>query len=369
MPPRHSSTTLRTAGLALVGLLLASGLAAAEPNGPPPPGLTVFPREVEGRGTLFVGRSDGSAAVQVTQGPQDYRPRWSPDGRSIAFERSTGDDLTSVWIVNADGTGERELDSDPYAEHPRFSPNGRWIAFQVQTSETIPDGLRANTTYDLWLVRPNGAGRRPLVRSAGELGDENALFYVESGAWTWSPNGRQIAFVRPRSDADPERGGVHVVDVGTRKVRYLGPGVDVAWSPDGRRLAVTTNDEGIVGEPECGTVWVVTVLSGERRRLVRRAVESCDQFPRWSRDGRTVVFVRSGQRRGFMAAAADGSRLRPVPRLRPAAHRWPADCSRLFEYVSPLDAGWIVRDPRGRLRLVPSALPQGDWRCAGSRST
>ena len=172
-----------------------------------------------------------------------------------------------------------ELDADPYAEHPRWSPDGHRIAYQVQTSERIPDGARAHTTYELWLVRPDGSGRSRLIRSGvGELGDENPVFAVQTGAWAWSPDSRRIAFVRPRRNEDAARGGVWVVDVAMRAAQYVGPGSDVAWSPDGRRLATTTNDRAIVGDAECGTIWILAVETGKRSRLARPPKESCDRF-------------------------------------------------------------------------------------------
>jgi hypothetical protein len=79
--------SLRAVGVALVGFLLASGLAAAEPNGSPPPGATVFPKEADGRSLLLVGRGDGSGAVQVTEGPRDYSaPAGGVPGSPVAVE-------------------------------------------------------------------------------------------------------------------------------------------------------------------------------------------------------------------------------------------------------------------------------------------
>jgi Tol biopolymer transport system component len=356
-------------GCCALGILFVAGSAAAATHSFPPPGSIVFSKQTGSeKRALFVGRTNGSGAAQITEGPNDYNPQWSPDGRRIVFERSAVEGDSAVWIVNADGTGERELHGGPYAEHPRWSPDGRWIAFQVQTSEDIGGG-RAHTTYELWLIRPNGSGLRLLVANGnGSLGDENPRFYVESGVWAWSSDSRRIALVWPRRTADEAAGGVRIIDVATAKTRYLGRGTDVAWSPDGRMLAVTTNDQGIIGEPECGTLWIVAATDGKRRRLVKPREEPCDRFPRWSPDGRMVVFERSWKGTRFLAAPTDGSRLRNVRRLRPGAHRWPTDCSKLFEYVNPLGAGWVVTDTRGQARFVPALVEDGDWRCPTSRS-
>ena len=307
---------------ALLGVVLAVPPASTAPSPAGPPGQIVFSKQVgEDRRALVVGRTDGSAAVRITAGPHDTRPQWSPGGRQIVFERRVADDVTSVWIVNADGTGEREFDSDPYAEHPRWSPDGRRIAYQVQTSERIPDGVRAHTTYELWLVRPDGTGRSRLTGGRpGELGDENPVFAVRSGAWAWSPDSRRIAYVVPRG-ADAPRGAVWVVDVATRATRYVGPGSDVAWSPDGRRLATTTNDEALVGDAECGTIWVLAVGSRGRDRLAPRPERACDRFPRWSPDGLTVAFERVGKRTVRMTAGLRGVAPRVAPRLGPGMHR------------------------------------------------
>jgi len=64
-----------------------------------------------------------------------------------------------------------------------------------------------------------------------------------------------------------------------------------------------------------------------------------------------------------MAATPDGTFLRRVAPLHAAAYGWPRDCSTLFEYVNPFDAGWVVRDTRGRTRFVSFLTPDGDWRC------
>jgi dipeptidyl aminopeptidase/acylaminoacyl peptidase len=350
------------AGFALCLVALA-GAGGAALGAPAPPDWIAYTGELaDGRRALHVSRADGSGARQITEGPNDYNARWSPDGRKIAFERSIAEDQTAVWVVNADGSGARELDADPYAEHPRWSPRGGWIAYQVQTSFYIYDGHRANTTFELRLVRPDGSRRRLLVASEPPNENDNPRSYVQLGGWSWSPDDTQIAFTRPRTP-DADYPSVNVVDVATGRTRLLlRGGEDPAWSPDGRNLVVTVDAEFTVGQPGCGSIWVVSVARGTRHRLAR-ARGSCGRFPRWSPDGRTIVFERKrieGGPIGFMAVAPEGTHLRPVIPLRAAVHRWPRDCARLFEYTTPFANGLVVNDERGRARFV--AL-KGDWRC------
>jgi WD40-like Beta Propeller Repeat len=181
---------------------------------------------------------------------------------------------------------------------------------------------------------------------------------------------------------------VRVVDVATGKTRFRGPGWEVDWSPDGRRLAVTVDARFEIGAPACGTVWVVPRYQGKRRPLARPPRSPgdvnapCYLWPRWSRDGRSIAFARSGlethSRGRLLIARADGARVRRVPALASARYHWPARCRPLFEYASGYGSGWIVRLPghgarfvqfriAGRATCNPEAdVPcksAGDWHC------
>jgi Tol biopolymer transport system component len=88
---------------------------------------------------------------------------WSPDGRTIAFNRFSTDETETaqVWTVRPDGTGLRQLTRLPGgAAAPSWSPNGRRLA--VQTKPT-------RTRSDIATIGANGSGLRILTKSGNNL--------------------------------------------------------------------------------------------------------------------------------------------------------------------------------------------------------
>jgi Tol biopolymer transport system component len=107
-----------------------------------------------------------------------------------------------------------------------------------------------------------------------------------------SPEGGRIAFIRSKPDY-PHPGDLYVMNTDGREQRRLAPaapGPDLyappAWSPDGRRIAVT-NAVGC-GDVVCAhqEIWIVDVASGSRRRLTRHGIQ-----PSWSPDGRHIAYT------------------------------------------------------------------------------
>jgi len=155
-----------------------------------------------------------------------------------------------------------------YWDGAQLSPDGTRLALLLEWK--YPDGHEPEqlAVYD------RATGR--MVRLAG------SSQVSEITSFTWSPDGRQIAF--SAAGGNP-RGALYVVDVATRRVRPLllgGPGArDPAWSPDGRSIA-------FVRPGRRPSLWVLDLRTMRRRRVASGGSGA----PSWLPDGRTLVLVR-----------------------------------------------------------------------------
>jgi len=199
-------------------------------------------------------------------------PRWSPDGRRIAF---TGGGF--LWVMNTDGSDLRKLELTRYAVFEwSWSPAGQRVAFVSGRSRRNHLGLLPNN--DLYVVNADGHGQRLLTRKAS------------NDAPAWSPDGQSIAFQSLRDGL----GEIYVMNADGTGQRNLtrSPATDFGpvWSPDGQRIAFTSDREGN------GEIYVMNADGTRQRNLTRNPAS--DVGPVWLPDGRRIAFAsdRSGGR-------------------------------------------------------------------------
>ena len=131
---------------------------------------------------IYAMNDDGSGLRRLTNNTlsSDSYPRWSPDGKRIAFHRNMDKDRiqtsSELFIMNADGTDQKRLTHNTVADgYPSWSPDGQYLAF------TSAQGRN----YEVYVIDLASQSVQRLTGAEGEL---------SSTAPDWSPDGTLIAY-------------------------------------------------------------------------------------------------------------------------------------------------------------------------------
>jgi Tol biopolymer transport system component len=200
----------------------------------PQPEIVVFPM------------GGGDAHVVADHG---FLPRWSPDGRQIAFTRGYyrlsdyGLDMDG-WAVAVDASGAVTSRAHPFITGfgedmgPAWSPDGRWVAYHSHRSpDPVPLYESPGRTDDTWLRSAAGGAEIRLTDSGYEVGPPD-----------WAPDSRRLIFDSWEKNGPPRFAKPWVVTIDPATGRSLGAvrvplpeGVagitNEAWSPAGDEIA------------------------------------------------------------------------------------------------------------------------------------
>ena len=251
----------------------------------------------------------------------------SPDGEWVAYSVGTTnveEDTTSsdLYMVNRDASERIQLThtQDSGESHPRFSPDGRYLAFiSARNDGSSDDDDDPAAKSQVWLLNRAGGEARRLTEMPGGV-----------SGFEWSPDSARLVLVSMDPEDDPENAGedksshdtpkpividryqfkqdrigylvdrytrLYVFDIENREATLLTPGpynsTQPAWSPDGDLIAFSSRRQGDPDRHRNSDIYLIEARAeAEPRQLTNW--EGPDSSPVFSPDGRRIAYLQDG---------------------------------------------------------------------------
>jgi len=345
-PDPRRTRLLPAAALALMvfALLPASGQVAGDKPSPAQPGVAAPSKPLTPEMTLkrwSIGdlrlSPDGSRVAMVVSEPAkpagqrrtiwiydfqartlkpftgsvkaDTRPRWSPDGRTLAF-LSNRDGENQIYLIPVDGGEARPLtESKTGISSFDWAPDGRRLALETTVPKTDEEEKKDKDKDDARIVG------KPEARTLFQVLDveSKAVQTLVQGAWriseyVWTPDGGSLIMTAtddPREDVLSEK--IYRVGAADGKMTLLaapaGPFADLEVSPDGKLLSyLGSRGDG----PDPHDIIIQPLGGGEARNLTARPIDRPIGPYVWEDAGRLFAVVSMGFGNAFFTVTTDG---------------------------------------------------------------
>ena len=247
-------------------------------------------------GDLYALPIGGGTAKALTSGPAwDAQPRFSPDGKTIAFS-SDRSGIENIWIMDADGGNPRAVsaEKDEYVRSPAWTPDGNYLIARKET------GKRAGIPpVELFVYHREGGGGIKLTSSDDVNNAGGAVVSRDGRSIYFSARQRRFSYTPNLEDGlwqiwryDREVADSFPIAEG------FGGAVRPALSPDGKTLTYVSRRDG-------DTALVARDLTTGSERILARGVTrdeeegfaQADLWPNYAftPDGKSLVFTNKGK--------------------------------------------------------------------------
>lgn len=340
--------------------------------------------------------------------PNVSDPQVSPDGLWVAYTVTTVDSLkdsrsTNIWMVSWDGTTNLQLTHTPESEYsPRWSPDGKYVAFLSSRQEA--------KSPQIWLMDRRGGEAKMITNYKGGV-----------NAFEWHPSSNKLLLTitdaapedtgkikttppmvidryQFKQDVEGYRfkkqfTHLYVLDIDTKKTDTLTRGNydhgSAVWSPDGKRIALVSNRTADPDKNENSDIYVLEAKSGATLKQLTTWT-GVDGSPQWSPDGKWIAYTRSTSSEPFImydlpilaVVASEGG----TPKLLSSnmdrgvyAPRWQFDGNSIVatvmddRYQFPATFDWVTGSSKrlyDGLKMVQSFHSQaGKWAMLASSPT
>jgi dipeptidyl aminopeptidase/acylaminoacyl peptidase len=281
----------------------------------------------------MIPASGGDPLPMTAEGVSSSHPRWSPDGKFLAFLSERKEDKTQVWLLNRQGGEAQQLTDTPQdVEDFAWSPDGRRMVLVLR--DPTPEALEAAKDKSSSAAKPSAAvdsedkkskSKKPWiidrlqfkVDEIGYLDRRRTHLYVfdiakksatqvTSGDYddsepAWSPDSKLLAFTSNRSTPDPDATyntdiwtvsatntdkGAHLTQITTN------PGIDMSptWSPDGQSIAYVTMLDPKLFDYATHHL-AISPATGGPAKVLTRSLDRMVSNPRFSPDGKFIYFI------------------------------------------------------------------------------
>ncbi|HUO56104.1 MAG TPA: hypothetical protein VMU27_01570 [Candidatus Paceibacterota bacterium] len=242
-----------------------------------PDGTKIAFQRTEDGASIYVISSDGSNLQRISQSnpSSDVRPSWSPDGTEILYNRVTNlngkpPPITDTMLMNADGSDAHVIlpANGDFNVEPRFSPDGKKIAFM---------SYQGHTYFQLYTMNADGTDLTQITSDPSNHGDP-----------VWSPDGTRIIFGSDKEGGgklnlftiNPDGSNEQQI------THFLPPyeAGDASYSPDGKYIAFEVD---VGGDKQSNPnvpaqVWIVRSEGSGSPWSTGAACASVGCAPRWS---------------------------------------------------------------------------------------